>query len=144
MTRGLRKGIAIWQLLWAVADISIPRLCASETVLIPDAQLVLTSTPPSASHDSPGSRFISDDCFCCCSHIVPSPHFVLAIVPQIVPAEVIVARVVIRTCRSVLFHAGESVRLLRRGSHSRRGRCSVNSRRDKVTPTLWRIEALAD
>ena len=92
MIRKFYKTIAIVLLLWTVADITVPGLCASERVLIPDDPLVLTSARPFASHDAPGPCFISDDdCFCCCSHIVPSPHFVLAIAPQVVPAEVRVA-----------------------------------------------------
>ena len=89
MIRKLYKTVAIVLLLWTVMDIAVPGLCASEPVLTPDAQLVLTSAPSSASHDSSNAQFMSDDdCFCCCSHIVPSPHFLLAVAPQAVPADI--------------------------------------------------------
>lgn len=92
MFRKVRKTVAIVLLLWTAIDIAVPNLCASDRALIPDAQLIMTSAQPSASHDSPGSRFISDDdCFCCCSHIVPTSHFVMATSLQVAPAEAEVA-----------------------------------------------------
>lgn len=105
MSRKLYKTVAIVLLLWTVTDIAAPGLCASETVLIPDAQLVLTSARHSASHRSTGTLYVSDDdCFCCCSHIVPSPHFVMALTPQVAPAEVTVAWVRLDRPPTSLYH----------------------------------------
>jgi hypothetical protein len=86
----LRRGVAIFLLAFAffdltVVDIFSPQLCGDEQVSLSStgpvdsteegagelgASQTHDSQPDQDSHQSP----IDEDCFCCCSHIIPSPH----------------------------------------------------------------------
>ena len=71
--------VAIFFLLWTLIDLSVPQVCMADfdaPAPIADAssnpQILATSLE---SHDD-GSSSIplqqDDDCFCCCSHVLPS------------------------------------------------------------------------
>ncbi len=86
----LRRGMAIFLLAFAFFDLAVvdlfsPQLCGdkqvSHSVTGPvnsteegagESGAIKTqdSQPDQDSHQSP----IDEDCFCCCSHIIPSPH----------------------------------------------------------------------
>lgn len=86
----LRHGIAVFLLAFAVFDLAIidmffPQLCGEEQVALYSTDPICSteddvtdslairnhdSQPSQDSHQSP----IDEDCFCCCSHIIPSPH----------------------------------------------------------------------
>lgn len=81
-----QKYVASILLIWAVIDVSIPAVCHSEGQLEhgPTAVLLTSSSNSTGTHSS---RFAyEDDCFCCCSHIVASPHFELGDVLNLSPA----------------------------------------------------------
>ena len=76
---------ALALLLLAVADLSLPQLCAEDN----ESLFATQSTPATVGHaDRSGEplphQAPSEDCFCCCSHIVSedaaSPLYQLAIV----------------------------------------------------------------
>lgn len=76
---GWRKYVVYVLLLWTLVDLSFPVLCGSEEISFPDQNAGVTLSA-SAYHapDTEPSKYNSDnDCFCCCSHIVPSPYFAL-------------------------------------------------------------------
>ena len=85
-----QKFFAALLLLWALADLSVPGLCQSDDDGSQDGQAL--SQFAGASQVEPGAPFgaqfrsaansgrqnapsSQEDCFCCCAHIVPSPHF---------------------------------------------------------------------
>lgn len=93
-----QKGLAAFLLLWALADLGVPGLCKSDNDRSPEVQPVAalvnaSQTGPqdvmqkagkgSGQHDS---STLDEDCFCCCSHIVPSAHFQLPAIAASVPA----------------------------------------------------------
>lgn len=98
MRSGWQKGLAAFLLLWAIADLSVPGLCKSDNDRSPDVQPVVASV--NASQAGPqdvirkavrgsgqqGTSTLDEDCFCCCSHIVPAPHFQLPAIAASLPA----------------------------------------------------------
>jgi hypothetical protein len=90
----LRRGIAVFLLAFVVFDLAVvdmfsPELCSDEQVSLsfatPDdsteddagesgAIRNHNPQPSQNSHQSP----IDEDCFCCCSHIIPSPNVSVA------------------------------------------------------------------
>jgi hypothetical protein len=88
-----QKFFAALLLLWALADLSVPGLCQSDDDGSQDPQALSQSAGPSqvgqqvasetqfrmASNQGQKSAPSSqEDCFCCCAHIVPAPHFSFA------------------------------------------------------------------
>src|SRR5215475_10495035 len=86
----LRRGVAIFLLAFAsydmaIVDVFFPQTCGEQQMSLPSSGPV-DSTEESAgekiavkNHDSqPGQdsheSSADEDCFCCCSHIIPSPH----------------------------------------------------------------------
>ena len=86
----LRRGVAIFLLVFAsydmaIVDVFFPQTCGEQQMSLPSSGPV-GSTEESAgekiavkNHDSqPGQdsheSSADEDCFCCCSHIIPSPH----------------------------------------------------------------------
>jgi hypothetical protein len=94
----LRRGLAIFLLAFAsfdmaIVDVFFPQVCGDEQTLLSLTSLVEApemstgkaaadlasvgdhgSQPGQDSHQSPAD----EDCFCCCSHIIPSPHINVA------------------------------------------------------------------
>ena len=81
-----RKVAASFILLWALMDLSVPGVCQADdleanpanaqTVALPQMHgatglLTSSSVPDQNSSDQSGP----EDCFCCCSHIAPTPTF---------------------------------------------------------------------
>ncbi len=89
------KLLAFVLLVWTAVDISLPMVvCNSEGQLLLNrgAGLVLSSSAPSTPRQggSQQSRYAyEDDCFCCCSHIVPTQHFELLAMLRAVPTNFI-------------------------------------------------------
>ena len=90
MGAGLRKYVALFILLWAFADLTVPNLChADETSEIAAGLLAAYSGSAtglqgevhavSEQPQSPlkGSGYAPEDCFCCCWHIAPAPVFAI-------------------------------------------------------------------
>jgi len=74
------RGIAIFFLLFTIADLSCPGLCRDEfDDLYPLAQMQsLADTEMSACADNTGEPgqpsqrgSVEEDCFCCCPHLLP-------------------------------------------------------------------------
>jgi hypothetical protein len=57
--------VAIFFLLWTLADLTVPQVCLADF-----------DTPANGAGVSNGAYHQDDDCFCCCSHVMPS-SFVL-------------------------------------------------------------------
>jgi hypothetical protein len=85
----LSRGIAIFFFVFTVADLANPHLCAEEMGLsslpvsaaseIENTVAVFAARAGSHSHqeESPAPQQADEDCFCCCSHILPSLQFVV-------------------------------------------------------------------
>ena len=75
VSRKLSRFVALVLLLWTAVDLSIPSICRAED----PASNLGQGTSFVQRHDTQFSQTPSfqddDDCFCCCSHIVPSSHF---------------------------------------------------------------------
>ena len=82
------RGIAVFFLLFTVADLSTPHLCSEELegFALPTASFTAqdATTEHSAiamassehqENQSSNPESENEDCFCCCSHIIPSVHF---------------------------------------------------------------------
>ena len=97
--RSLQCGIALFFVLFTLVDISSPRLCCEELGELLDsaaraatvnASAVDETTPSdeatlsTANDDSrptlpPTQSSNEDDCFCCCSHVLPGLSFSMAV-----------------------------------------------------------------
>ena len=103
----MRKGITMFFLLWTLADLSVPGLCRTDYDRPQDSQVpayVRDNASASASPDASVARrpssavtagvpaqkqqgppSLDEDCFCCCSHIVPALHFQLPAISESAP-----------------------------------------------------------
>ena len=87
----LSRAIALFFFFFTVADLATPHLCGEEMGLpispvgssissaVDPASNATTSIAAADSHqEEPSAPMQADeDCFCCCSHILPSIHFVV-------------------------------------------------------------------
>lgn len=94
-----RKGLTAFLLLWTLADLSVPGLCRSDNDRSQDLQppvssasntffsrqqsIVINIGVPARGQQS--SSTSDEDCFCCCSHIVPALHFQIPAISESVP-----------------------------------------------------------
>lgn len=88
----LGRAVALFFILFAFADLSVPQLCCEELggSSLPSASLAssnnqsdelslsLASGRPQ-QNPSKNTEESDEDCFCCCSHIVPGSHFNVAL-----------------------------------------------------------------
>lgn len=95
-----RKWLAAFFLLWALADLSVPGLCQSDnddgsqgsqvaSRFESASRVALSGTRLRAASNS-GHKSVpstQEDCFCCCAHIVPTPHFLIASIERSALAE---------------------------------------------------------
>lgn len=80
------KPVAMLLLLWVAVDLFVPGICHAEEMESSLAQVAVTVSLPGAGSDHGTRLDYEDDCFCCCSHITPSPHFELCPMPNLSPA----------------------------------------------------------
>lgn len=84
----LLRVIAVLFLLHCAVDLFVPELCTEEPFSITVSSSVISTTDHdnvatavvadgSESQQEPGSdpQHRGEDCFCCCSHVMPSPAF---------------------------------------------------------------------
>ena len=72
---------ALFILLWAVVDMSVPSLCQADSDFLPVPQQQSATLSVDQNRDSqPAFPSNDDDCFCCCSHVSPTPHFELSVI----------------------------------------------------------------
>lgn len=89
----LNRGVALFFILFTFADLLIPQLCRGELGgrSLPSASATSASKYSDKSslsipigqpqeEQSKNSEHSDEDCFCCCSHIVPGSHFSVALV----------------------------------------------------------------
>jgi hypothetical protein len=74
-TRGIYRCVALVFLAWTLTDIAVPDLCLGDADTIANStrdQSFVQGSPvrPSGPSDSLFHR--DDDCFCCCSHVLPA------------------------------------------------------------------------
>ncbi len=86
MVRGrFSRFLAVLLLLWTAVDLSIPAVCRAEgTAQSTEIRMVVQAQTNDMSN--PAGYQADDDCFCCCSHIMPAAHFHLASAELSVPA----------------------------------------------------------
>jgi len=72
-------------MLFPLADVGFPQSCCDEVAGVPIAGTIMLAAtladqantlirPGDSGNDQPSrSPLTDDDCFCCCSHILPSP-----------------------------------------------------------------------
>ena len=73
------RAVALLILLWAVVDMSVPSLCQTDRDFqFPPFQQQTTGVVGVDRGQPPATPDPEDDCFCCCPHISPAPHFELA------------------------------------------------------------------
>jgi hypothetical protein len=76
-----RKFVVAFLLLWTLVDLAFPGLCRAEGVVAGQAQ---TTVAAATARVGPGSGdgtqlpYDDDDCFCCCSHVIPGSHMVMS------------------------------------------------------------------
>ena len=88
----LGRSVALFFILFTFADLSIPQLCGGELggCSLPGASLPASNNQPdelslsvAPEHHQPqqseSREHPDEDCFCCCSHIVPGCHFSVAL-----------------------------------------------------------------
>jgi hypothetical protein len=73
----IRRGIAVFFLLFTIVDISSPHVCCEELNGLVESVAQSAAVNASIVHDSrsqpPAKPSASEeDCFCCCSHVLPS------------------------------------------------------------------------
>lgn len=84
MQRSSRKFVAIFLLVYALADLTVPGLCRDESFETGAGDFSLQLTAQPGRHPASKGGPDADDCFCCCSHILPSLNFTLAPVGPVV------------------------------------------------------------
>lgn len=78
----LRKFVAVFVLIWALGDLSVPGLCQTDLPDFGAPQATSVSAQSSVSnHEQQSQSSVEDDCFCCCTHIAPSSPVVLSTLP---------------------------------------------------------------
>jgi hypothetical protein len=93
-SRRLRRGIAIFLLAFAffdmaIVDVFFPQLCGDEQMSVSvngpittsekiTDEVAMTSGRESQSQQNSSPESVDEDCFCCCSHIIPSIYVNLA------------------------------------------------------------------
>jgi hypothetical protein len=72
----LYRGVALFFLLFTLADLACPQLCRDELIewphsaAVPPAMRASTTTGPT---ETPArGAGLEEDCFCCCTHVLPS------------------------------------------------------------------------
>jgi hypothetical protein len=71
---------ALFILLWAVVDMSVPSLCQADSELFAVPQQQSKAISVDQNRDSqPASPDTDDDCFCCSSHVSPTPNYDLSV-----------------------------------------------------------------
>src|SRR2546423_1872657 len=70
------RWVAIFFLLWTLIDLSVPQICMAEfdaPPSVPGASYKPLTASPQHDDESSNVPFQrDDDCFCCCSHVVPA------------------------------------------------------------------------
>src|SRR2546427_12352987 len=86
-----RTWVALAMLMWVLFDLRVPGPCTDEEERLPlpaaaaqtlDPGTTITRGITQASGNNPVSSSqsrLDDGCWCCCSHVAPSPHFQTAI-----------------------------------------------------------------
>ena len=85
MFRTWHKVVVILILSWAVIDNCVPGFCPADSppgAPISNSSVVVSSPPVAAKNvaqpNNLGYSPFEDDCFCCSTHVAPSPHFTLS------------------------------------------------------------------
>jgi hypothetical protein len=84
-----RKIAASFVLLWALMDLSVPGVCQADDLEASPANAQMLASPQphvaitilsssSVPDQNPSNQSAPEDCFCCCSHIAPTPTFEIA------------------------------------------------------------------
>lgn len=68
----VRKFVALFVLIWALGDLSMPGLCRTDLPDFGAPQSTSVSAQPSVSHQQQSQSSVEDDCFCCCPHVAPA------------------------------------------------------------------------
>jgi len=80
MNANVIKRVAVFLLLWAALDLFVPGFCQTDGIDFPSAPAHPSLISRNASSNRVANPALAeDDCFCCCSHIVHSPHFILEV-----------------------------------------------------------------
>jgi len=77
MSRKWLRVVAALLLLFAFADLSVPGVCQTDDPL--PGQIAPSFGNCQMGGNSAFQGNPGDDCFCCCTHIVPTSHFELVI-----------------------------------------------------------------
>ena len=75
----LIKKIAILLLVWAAIDLCVPGFCQTDGIAFSSAPAHFEVVSKKAPARGTSRTLYEDDCFCCCSHIVHRPYFVLEV-----------------------------------------------------------------
>lgn len=78
MLRTRRRVLALFLLVWAVADLSVPGFCRTDGALSAGQTAMMASAASPGDSNPLKTGDYEEDCFCCCTHIIPSLHFELA------------------------------------------------------------------
>ena len=81
------KYLAGFLLLWALVDLTVPMVCQTDVVEFPAVQTAAGTALQKPQDGNSPQQYYEDDCFCCCSHIIPAPHVVLTAALVSVPAD---------------------------------------------------------
>lgn len=73
------KVAALVLLLWAVVDLCVPALCQADSQFFPVQQQSSNISLDQSKDSQSNSPATDDDCFCCSSHVSPTPHFDLLV-----------------------------------------------------------------
>lgn len=75
-----RKFVVAFLLLWTLVDLAFPSLCRAEGVVAGQAQATVAATAQVGPGSGGGRElpYDDDDCFCCCSHVIPGSHIAIS------------------------------------------------------------------
>ena len=75
MSRLWTKRLAVLILLGVALDLGVPGICQTDDIAMPVSQTIASATPANSQQERGPQKTFEDDCFCCCSHIVPTARF---------------------------------------------------------------------
>lgn len=89
--RKWQRPVVMLLLVWVAVDLFVLGVCHTEEMKSPVVQAAITVSLPGTGNDHGTRLDYEDDCFCCCSHITPSPYFELNDAESLSPANVAIS-----------------------------------------------------
>jgi len=103
MVRNWQRLFALLLLFWMFADLGLQGICCKADVPIPSPKEGISLVSEGNGQKSPG-ECAEDGCFCCCTHILPTPRFELTLDSKLALEGCVVGQQVPREFHAAVYH----------------------------------------